>query len=168
VPAAWRTRLVPVRDRERGAVSIPWGDVATAYRSTGIPNITVYIAMPARAVSALKAARAVAPALGIGPLQRLLKALAGRFVAGPSAEARASARTQLWGRAVDGAGRAAEGTLETPESYALTAVTAVEIASRVRAGRVAPGAWTPAQALGGGFIAEIEGCEMRVAAAPAL
>ena len=30
----------------RPAVSIPWGDIATAWRSTGIPNIEVYMAVP--------------------------------------------------------------------------------------------------------------------------
>jgi short subunit dehydrogenase-like uncharacterized protein len=42
VPAAWRTRKVDFGRGPRTVVSIPWGDVSTAYRSTGIPNIEVY------------------------------------------------------------------------------------------------------------------------------
>jgi short subunit dehydrogenase-like uncharacterized protein len=161
VPTGWRTRTVPFRDRERLAMSIPWGDVATAYRSTKIPNITVYLAMPPRQMSMLRTTRLVAPLLGLGPVQSLLKGLAGRFVEGPSAEARGKARTQLWGRATSPR-HAVEGTLVTPEGYALTAVASVEIAARVLAGGVEPGAWTPAQALGGGFVAELDGCDLRV------
>lgn len=162
VPTAWRTRTVPFRDGESTAVSIPWGDVSTAYRSTGIPNITVYMAAPARQISLMRATRLVAPLAGLAPVQSLLKGLAGRFVAGPSAEARATGRTQLWGRVEAPNGRAVEGTLETPEAYALTAVASVEIAERVRAGAVEAGAWTPGQAFGGRFVAEIEGCDLRV------
>jgi short subunit dehydrogenase-like uncharacterized protein len=161
VPSAWRTRTVPFRDRERSAASIPWGDVATAYRSTTIPNITVYLAMPPRQMSMMRMTRIAAPLLGLGPVQSLLKGLAGRYVAGPSAEARETARTQLWGR-VASPRAAVEGTLVTPEGYALTAVASVEIAVRVLAGKVAPGAWTPAQALGGSFVTELAGCDLRV------
>jgi short subunit dehydrogenase-like uncharacterized protein len=163
VPVAWRTRTIPFRDRERLAVSIPWGDVATAYRSTKIPNITVYLAMPPRQISAMRMTRLAAPILGLGPVQSLLKGLAGRYVEGPSEDARRTSRMRLWGRATS-PNRAVEGTLETPEGYALTAIASVEIAARVRAGSVEPGAWTPAQALGGGLVAELPGCDLRVGA----
>ena len=33
-------------------MTIPWGDVSTAFRSTGIPNIEVYMAVPPSAISA--------------------------------------------------------------------------------------------------------------------
>lgn len=162
VPSAWRDRSVPFRDRERWCASIPWGDVATAYRSTGIPNVTVYVSMPPKSVAMMRRLRPLAPVLGLAPVQSLLKWLAGRFVHGPSADARATARTQLWGRVATAAGDEVEGTLVTPEGYALTVQTAVEIAARVRDGRVDPGAWTPAQAFGGAFITEIDGCDLRV------
>ena len=161
VPSAWRTKTVPFRDRERLAVTIPWGDVATAYRSTGIPNITVYMAMPPGQIATTRRTRALAPLLGTAPVQAALKWLAGRFVSGPDEEARRTARTQLWGRVSSGR-RAVEGTLETPEAYALTARAAVEIAERVSAGSVAPGAWTPAQAFGGRFVLDLGGCDLQV------
>lgn len=162
VPPGWRTRRVPFRDRERTAVSIPWGDVATAYRSTAIPNITVYMAMPPAQVARLRWLRRLGPLLGLAPVQGALKWLAGRYVAGPTEAARETARTQLWGRAETAAGRAVEGTLETPEGYALTALAALEVVSRVRSGAVGPGAWTPAQAFGAGFVSELDGCDLRV------
>ena len=164
VPSAWRSRTVPFRDRERAAVSIPWGDVATAYRSTGIPNITVYMSMPPRQAAVMRATRWLAPLARLGAVQGLLKGLAGRFVAGPSAEQRAASRMQLWGRASSRDGRSVEGTLVTPEGYALTARASVEIAARVLEGEVAPGAWTPAQALGARFVETLEGCDLRIEA----
>lgn len=161
VPTAWRTRDVPFRDRSRFAVSIPWGDVSTAYRSTGIPNITVYMATRPRQATVMRLTRPIAPLLGLAPIQALLKGAAERYVRGPGPEERATRRAQLWGRA-SGGGRAVEGTLVTPEGYALTVLTAVEITDRVLAGGVAPGAWTPGQAFGGGFITEIAGCDLRI------
>ena len=120
------------------------------------------MAVPPSQVTLMRATRLVAPLAGLAPVQSLLKGLAGRFVAGPSAEARETGRMQLWGRVEAPGGRSAEGTLETPEGYALTAVASVEIAERVRAGDVAPGAWTPGQAFGGGFVAGLPGCDLRV------
>ena len=37
---------VPFRPGKRWCVSIPWGDVASAFYSTAIPNIEVFTAMP--------------------------------------------------------------------------------------------------------------------------
>lgn len=63
VPLGWRSRAVPFSSGSQDAVSIPWGDVSTAYRSTGIPTITTYIrAAPAHSRRA--GARAGRPRVG--------------------------------------------------------------------------------------------------------
>lgn len=50
VPMGSLLRDVPFSDKTRFGLSIPWGDVSTAYYSTGIPDITVYRTMhPTRA-----------------------------------------------------------------------------------------------------------------------
>ncbi|MGC4001861.1 MAG: saccharopine dehydrogenase NADP-binding domain-containing protein [Pirellulales bacterium] len=46
VPPAWKTRSVPFAEGTRTAVTIPWGDVSSAFHSTGIPNIEVYTVVP--------------------------------------------------------------------------------------------------------------------------
>jgi len=73
VPLAYRTRTVPFRDKPRFAMTLPWGDVSTAYYSTGIPDIEVYVATPARAARALALVGPIAPFLGKPLVQRLLK-----------------------------------------------------------------------------------------------
>ena len=45
VPVAWKATH-SFRDRPRWAMTIPWGDVASAFYTTGIPNIEVYAAAP--------------------------------------------------------------------------------------------------------------------------
>ncbi|MEO7921100.1 MAG: saccharopine dehydrogenase NADP-binding domain-containing protein, partial [Thermoanaerobaculia bacterium] len=64
VPAAWKTMTVPFSDKPRLAMTIPWGDLATAFRSTGIPNIEVSMAMPRSAIEAARRTRLFAPLLG--------------------------------------------------------------------------------------------------------
>lgn len=162
VPVGWKARTIPFPDRPRYATTIPWGDLSTAYRSTGIPNIETYMAMAPAHVSALRFARAFLPIAGFGPFQALLSAWAKKGIAGPTAEERGRERSLLWGRVEDGEGRAVEGTVETLEGYTLTAETAVLAAERVLRGSVKPGAWTPSRAFGPGFIEEVRDTKQTV------
>ena len=41
----------------------PWGDVYTAYISTGIPNVKVFLGMPDKVISSLKMGRWFGPIL---------------------------------------------------------------------------------------------------------
>jgi short subunit dehydrogenase-like uncharacterized protein len=163
IPAGWKTMEVPLGDRPRLAMTIPWGDLSTAYRSTGIPNIEVYMAVPPSAVASARRMRRFAKVLGLAPVQSFLKKRVERNVKGPTAEERARERSYLWGRVTKGES-VVTGTLETLEGYALTAETAVAIAKRVLAGDVAPGVHTPSQALGARFIEGIRGSRLTVPA----
>jgi short subunit dehydrogenase-like uncharacterized protein len=158
VRTAWKTREVPFRDRQRLAVTIPWGDVATAYRSTGIPNIAVYLAASPRMLKSMRRARWIAPLVRLGPVRRWLERRIDRRVRGPDEATRQKTRVQVWGRVASDSGRAFEATLETPEGYQFTAMAAVECARRVAGGVVLPGATTPSLAFGPRFVTELPGC----------
>lgn len=162
VPVAYRKTEIPFRDRRRSAVSIPWGDVSTAYYSTGIENIVVYMAMPPRTIRMLELGRPLRGLLASRSVRWALEKLIDRRVTGPTAEERASRQAQLWGRVQDGSGNRVEATLVTPEGYSLTAATALESVRRAAAGDIEPGAHTPATAFGAGYIEEFDGCEMRI------
>jgi short subunit dehydrogenase-like uncharacterized protein len=163
VPAAWKTMEVPLGDKTRLAMTIPWGDLSTAFRSTGIPNIEVYMAVPPSAVAGARRMRRFAKLLGLSPVQSFLKARVEKTVKGPTAEERERERSYLWGRVTRG-GSVVTGTLETLEGYALTAETAVAIVKRVLAGDVAPGVHTPSQAFGSRFIETIRRSRLTVPA----
>lgn len=152
VPAAWRSRRVDFGDRVRDCVSIPWGDVSTAFHSTGIPDITVYTPMPRSTVRMMRLARPLLPLLASGPAQRFLKARINAGASGPSAERRAGAASRLWGEVVNAEGQVARSRLTAPDGYSLTAMTAVAAAQRALAGEVAPGFQTPSTAFGADFI----------------
>lgn len=153
-------RLIPVKPlaREleidfpglgrRRVTQIPWGDLSSAFRTTGIPNLRTFAAMPPRAVRALRLLRPLLPLAGRPAIKSWLQARVRRKVSGPSAEARERSRMHLWGRATAADGRSVERTLTTPEGYTLTARVAVEAARRALAGELEPGARTPTQAFG--------------------
>ena len=154
VPAAYDVREIPFASGARTAMTIPWGDVSSAFHTTGIPNIRVYLAASPRTVRRMRLVRPVLPLLSPRPVRRLLQKLAERR-SGPDAQMRAAGRVSLWGQASNG-GRSVAMTMTTPEGYALTAVAAVNAVERVlEAPR--PGAHTPARLLGAGFVRTIPG-----------
>ena len=168
VPAAFDAKQieVPLPDggsRRRWAMTIPWGDVSTAYHTTGIPNIRVYSGTPPKAIRRLRRLRPLLPLLGWAPVKALLLRLAERRFAerkGPDAAARERGRVYVWGRAAAADGRSATASVTTPEGYEFTARAAVECLRRVLAGEAEPGAHTPAGAFGPDLVAAIEGVEV--------
>ncbi|MDX2184625.1 MAG: saccharopine dehydrogenase NADP-binding domain-containing protein [Gemmatimonadaceae bacterium] len=161
VPLAWRARTIHFRDKARYAVTIPWGDVSTAFHSTGIPDIEVYTAMPPKTVQLMRLGRWISPLLALGPVRALAIKRVDATVTGPSAERRDATRMQLWGRVSDAAGHFHEATLVTPEGYSLTAIAAVEAVHRLLGGGVAAGFRTPSLAFGADFVTQLPGCDLQ-------
>jgi short subunit dehydrogenase-like uncharacterized protein len=107
VAAGWRTRMIDFGDGPQLAATIPWGDVATAWYTTDIPDITVYAAMDRRTLRTLKASNWLAPLLRTGPVKRYLRRKVDAAPAGPSAETRARTTSEVWGEARDADGNTA-------------------------------------------------------------
>ncbi len=157
VPAAWKVQEIPFSSGPRLAMTIPWGDVASAFHTTGIPNIEVYAAVPPKQLTVLRRFRWLARLAGIGLVQSVGRRWIDRRITGPGEAELSRGRTEFWGRVTDETGRIAEATLETPNGYTLTAQTSLAILQQVLAGRVPTGFSTPASALGGAFIESIPG-----------
>lgn len=159
VPAAWRRRTIDFGDRVRGVVTLPWGDVSTAFHSTGIPNIEVYTAAPEGAVRGMILSRYIGWLMATPPAQSFLKGRIRAGSPGPSAAQRANATARLWGEAWNDDGARVVSRLRTPDGYTLTALTAVAAAEKALAGAAKPGFQTPSLAFGADFILEIAGTE---------
>ncbi|MFA5121485.1 trans-acting enoyl reductase family protein [Zavarzinia sp.] len=141
------------------AIGVSWGDVATAFHSTGIPDIEVFFESSGPLERALGLPRAVRKFMGTGPMQAILKQLVTwTMPPGPDARVRQTARATLLGEARNAAGRVVRSRLEVIEPYALTAETALLIAGKAAHGGALPGYQTPAGAYGPDLILEIEGC----------
>ena len=157
VPAAWKTRRIDFGAGPRLATTIPWGDVATAFYSTGIGDVEVYVAVPSSARRTMIVSRYVGWLLGMAPVRALLLRAVRRRPPGPDSAARARGVSRLWGEATDAEGRRVVSRLTGPEGYTLTALTAVAAVERVLDGRVRPGFQTPSLAFGADFVMEIDG-----------
>jgi short subunit dehydrogenase-like uncharacterized protein len=138
---------------------MPWGDVATAYHSTGIPNIEVYMSLPPATVQAMKASRYIGWLARLPGVADLIRRRVHSGAPGPTDAERAQGVSLLWGRAEDDASNCAEARLRTPEGYTLTALASLLIARKVLAGQVKPGYQTPSSAYGPDLILEIAGVE---------
>lgn len=156
VPADRRSTQVSFDDGRATVFAIGWGDVATAYHSTGIADIVVYAALPAAVGAIARIAELAGPAARLSLVQATLKSLVGRLP-GPTAKARAETQAQLWGRVTASDGTQVTGTMTTLDPYDLTADAVVRIAQLLVAGKVEPGALTPSQALGPDFVRELDG-----------
>lgn len=148
-------------DFRRTAMCIPWGDIATAWRSTGIPNIEVYSAVPARMISMAKASKWFNWLLRKRFIKDLLRKRVDARPAGPDDDRLNTGKCYLWGRVRDAKGNEQEARLQTASGYLLTARASVLIAKKILGGKVRPGYHTPAGYFGEGLILEIEGSVMR-------
>jgi short subunit dehydrogenase-like uncharacterized protein len=158
VPQAWRTRRIDFGDgRLRDATTIPWGDVSTAFHSTGIPNIEVYMSMRPALRRMLIASRWLGPVLRSGVVRRTLAARVRRGLPGPSEAERARGVSLLWGEVVASNGQRAEARLRGPSGYVLTAQTAVHLAMKALVGQTRAGFQTPSRAYGADVILEVPG-----------
>jgi short subunit dehydrogenase-like uncharacterized protein len=157
VPVAWDVREVPFSLGKRTAMTVPWGDVSTAYHSTRIPSIRVYTAMAPAQIKRIRRMARLMPLLGRWPVRPLLQFLA-KNRKGPDLEARERGRTYIWGEAVGVGGRSVSGTVETPEGYAFTVASALDAIAVL--GAVAHGAWTPSRAFGKDFLRAIPGVQV--------
>ncbi len=157
VPSAWKRRTIDFGTGPVAAMTIPWGDVSTAYYSTGIPNIEVYMSAPFRLRAMARLSRYLGWLLGSSFMQRRMKRRIQAGPVGPSDEERARGKSLLWGEATDAQGTRVVSRLRGPEGYTLTALTALAVVERVLAGQAPPGFQPPAKAYGPDFILEVKG-----------
>ena len=156
VPMVYDVREIPFSCGSRMAMTIPWGDVSTAFHTTGIPNIQVYSASSPKAIANARRVARLAPLLSFGPIKRLLQKVAERR-SGPDETKRASGRVYLWGEVSDASGKSASMTMTTPEGYTFTALSAVTAIERLLAANPRPGSFTPAGFFGPQFVESIPG-----------
>lgn len=136
---------------------IPWGDVSTAYHTTGSPNIEVYSpSVLGLGPGGQRVLGALQPMLGVGPVRDALVELAGRLSEGPDASERATGSEFFWGEVTDGE-RRVTGRVHAPGAYQFTAQSVVEIAGRVLDGDAPAGYQTPTSAYVADLVSGVDG-----------
>lgn len=142
-------------NRERTVSPFPWGDLVTAAHTTGIPNITSYLALPRIPGLGLLGASS-ARLLTLSPVRGVANRAASLAFHGPDEELQRTGRTYLYAKATNEGEQSAEAWLETVEVYRFTALAGIQLVERLLGSRLS-GAITPAGAFGADFVLGIEG-----------
>lgn len=157
VPNVWDSKQVDFGRGPSRVVSVGWGDVSTAYHSTGIPNVTAYMGFPVAMVNGMRFARYFGFLLYNRAAKDFIKWLIGVFLkTGPSRQQNKNGFSLMIAEAKNEK-QTVRAKLRTPEAYYLTALTAVEIMKRIASEDFKPGFQTPSKAYGSDFILQFKG-----------
>ena len=148
-------RKIRFSDKERMVRPVTWGDLSTAYRTTGIPNITTYFPMPKRLPSLFEFIGVSKTAMiNDEKSRKKVNRWVEENIYGPDEFKRQTFRCYIWASVKNDKGLKAQSWLETMESYRFTAVAGVSCVEKIF--ELEPeGALTPALAFGDDFILEI-------------
>jgi len=157
VPSGSLERTFDFGNGPRSACAVSWGDVATAYYTTGIENVDVYF----EATPVIRGMVAANAFLGVGlrtaPWQAWLRASTEWLPEGPSAGERDAGTTVIVAEGRTRSGRTVRTRLRGPEAYTFTGMAAPAVAARVLAGDVEPGFQTPGRLFGPDFVLRFRG-----------
>lgn len=156
VPIAYEVKNIHFGDKERQCMTIPWGDVYTAFFTTGIPNIKVFTGVDDKTLKSMLTFKKLSWIAKTGIAQWVMRSIIKKKVKGPSLEKRKTYLTYLWGRISNENNEQVTLEMQTMESYQLTAFTAVKAATIILEGNIEPGYKTPATAFGSNFIDQFE------------
>ncbi len=161
VPLAYKVTTLPFFTGPQLAMTIPWGDVFTAFVTTGIPNIEVYLGVTPAQVKQVKRMRYWRWLVSRDWVQTYLKKKIDQRRPGPTDEERQKAKTVVYGKVENEAGQWAEIQLLTPNGYDLTVEASLRIVKYVLKHDVPAGYRTPAQLMGADFVMQLPGVERK-------
>ena len=164
VPLAWKSRDIPFATGKRFAMTIPWGDVFTAYISTGVPDIEVYMAASPSTVLRMKRFRMMKPLLSMQWVQNMMKRRVEKSVTGPAAGERENSQMELWGEVKSADGRCVSASMTTPDGYDVTVSASLGVVERLLENDVEGGFYTPSLLMGAEYAASLPGISVNTKA----
>lgn len=135
-------------------VAMPLADLASAFHSTGIPNIETYAIVSGRMVELLRWGGRLTSVAAWPIVQSFLQARIDGLPEGPSEVALARGRAVVLAEVEGPGGQRAAAMVETPSGYAMTRLAAIEAVRRAAEGQATPGFQTSATAYGADFVLE--------------
>jgi short subunit dehydrogenase-like uncharacterized protein len=154
IPLGSVERTFDYGEGPQGSVNVSLGDVATAYYTTGIPNIETYVDGTPLIRALLSMCRSFGWLYRTAPWQAWLGALADALPEDPTPRDGSAGHRSMGivAEAEDAAGRRVRARLRTPEAYTFTGVTGVGVLERVLADDLEIGFQTAARVYGGDFV----------------
>ena len=156
-PNGYKGKEIDFGPLKQFAMTIPWGDVSTAFHTTHIPNIETYVGASKAAFYFMKLQFLFNPLLRTDFVKKRLQAYVDKKITGPTESQCQNGKALIWGKATNAKGKSVLARLEAPEGYKLTAEAALLITQKVLALKDISGYQTPAGLFGSDLILEIAG-----------
>ena len=157
VPLAYKQRTIDFGNGDKNAVTIPWGDVSTAYYSTEIPNIEVYIPISPKGAKNMRKMNWFRWLVNFSFVQNKMKEQVEKKSKGPNQDQREKLKTYLWGEVKNSAGETITARMETCNGYQLTYLAALTVNRFILNNPVEAGAQTPSKLVNNRLVFEIPG-----------
>jgi len=162
VPIGHKSMVVDFGVAKHFVMSIPWGDISTAFHTTGIPNIETYTRISQRLFRFLRFQKYFNPILRTKFVRGFIQQQINKKPPGPTDEERKNNKSLVWGQVKNPAGKTIEARLVGPDGYTLTVHSSLLITKKVLGGEAMPGYHTPAKAFGENLILEVPGVSREV------
>ncbi|MBS4065300.1 MAG: saccharopine dehydrogenase NADP-binding domain-containing protein [Chitinophagaceae bacterium] len=156
-PLGHTAKWIAVDGKRLFAMSIPWGDISTAYVSTGIPNIITYTGMKPSVYRVLKFQFLFNWLLRTTWMRNMIQNKINSRPAGPTDGQRVKGKTYVWAQVRNDKGETRSAAIQTADGYTVTYEAVLIITKKILNGEFKPGYQTPAAAYGEGLIYELSG-----------
>jgi short subunit dehydrogenase-like uncharacterized protein len=141
----------------KACLAVTWGDLVSAYYSTGVGNIETYFEATLPVTGVVQMNRTWGWAFRLPGVQSALERQTALWARPPTATDMRAKRAAVVVAAEDASGVIEVSRLITPEAYTLTAQTAAVIAEKLLSGDYEPGFQTPSRLFGPDFILRFDG-----------
>jgi short subunit dehydrogenase-like uncharacterized protein len=141
-------------------MTIPWGDVSTAFTTTGIPNIETYTGMAPKVYRLLKLQWAFNWLLRTEFARNIIRRKIKAKPAGPSDEQRKNSSSLVWGEVSNAANNKVTAAISCLDGYTLTAHSSLLISKKILEANFKTGYQTPAACYGADLIMEVPGTKI--------
>jgi short subunit dehydrogenase-like uncharacterized protein len=155
VPTGHKGQAFTFGDKTMFTMTIPWGDISTAYTTTGIPNIEVYARVPKSSFHIMKFQFAFNWLLRRSFVKKIMQNHLDKKVTGPDSNARAKGQSRVLGIVKNKKGEELKALLIGPEGYDFTAHAALLAVKKMENNNFDGGYYTPALLFGAEFATEI-------------
>ena len=155
VPLAYKEKVIDFGVGEYNTMTIPWGDVFTAYHSTGIPNIEFYYSRSPRSVKKIRRYRRFIGLFNFKWVIKLLQHWIERNWKQPTNEIRKKGKSFFWGEVKNPNGKTVTARFSTGDGYNVTAVGVAVVAEYLLQHCDQKGYYTPSILMGKELVKKI-------------
>lgn len=157
VPIDYRIRVIDFGGGACKAICIPWGDVATAHFSTGIPNIEVYTPTSDNFDQSLSVLKMARPLAALGPVENFFKKHIEKYFQAPEETELKTLKTYVWGEVRNNSGKVIQAWVTTSNGYTVTVYGSLKVLEYVLTHELSGGYYTPSMMMGVNLVQELPG-----------